>query len=169
MERCGTTSEAVSWHGKKNSILATAPLAAVVFKFRPRSEKSVRKPSPLNAEDFFPERTIYSGFCQQKLLQQASLLITLTSLRCLSLPRGLPRRSLSLRYLIRVIGKNPTQRINLSLSVFINSKKCFATPYFCRSLVRHAPFIGYGFPSVNKSECERFSSKLRHFFEYAHL
>lgn len=32
----GTTSEAVSWHGKKNSILITLPpLAAVVFKFRP--------------------------------------------------------------------------------------------------------------------------------------
>lgn len=32
----GTTSEAVSWHGKKNSILITLPpLAAVVFKYRP--------------------------------------------------------------------------------------------------------------------------------------
>jgi 1,4-alpha-glucan branching enzyme len=35
----GTTSEAVSWHGKKNSILITLPpLAAVVFKFRPEKK-----------------------------------------------------------------------------------------------------------------------------------
>ncbi len=35
----GTTSEAISWHGKKNSILITLPpLAAVVFKLRPNQQ-----------------------------------------------------------------------------------------------------------------------------------